>query len=625
MPLFYHPGLNPTDQMEIMKRGILIALLFACFGAAAQDITIVSPNGGESLGGCTVHNISWTETGTTNFYDIDYSPNNGVTWVSVATAINTTSGTYAWTVPNISSSQFKIRVTDSGQPAVNDESDAVFTVNAALTLNSPNGGEATVANAVMPVTFSANGTSGNYKLEYSDDAGFTWNTISNNQSIPSASYNWNVPNVNTVQAQFRITDVADACATDKSDSVFSIASVIDVTQPNGGEVCQAQVRQIPGGVSQDVIVNSDRIEHVYSGRVFDNGGTGNYSANRDDIVTLMPAVIGAPVRLNFTMFDTRESADYLRIYNGPTTSDPILGTWSNSSSPGTITSTHETGALTLKWHTDNDSYIDPGFQADISLVNLYATEFKEITWNRTGTSGTFHIEYSVDNGAGWKRIVSNYTDASGVYKWHVPNDPSTLALVRVIDAGNGTIIDQSDAVFTIGQATPKLYTPNGGEKLIAGLTQEITWEDGLFAGSAVVLEYSVDDGSSWNLIHSGTANDGAYTWTLPNVSTEVGRVRISEFGNTSFFDVSDTTFRMATYVQFETPNGGESYNGCDITSVQWCAGATSGNYDLDYSTDGGATWTNIVTDHALSGALVTFNWAMVNVTSSTVRLRVSHL
>ena len=42
----------------------------------------------------------------------------------------------------------------------------------------------------------------------------------------------------------------------------------------------------------------------------------------------------------------------------------------------------------------------------------------------------------------------------GVYNWQVPNAASTSALVRVIDAGNGDILDVSDANFTIEAADP---------------------------------------------------------------------------------------------------------------------------------------------------------------------------
>ncbi len=600
----------------------------------AQSITITSPNGGEILQGCTPFTITWTETGTSNFYDIDYSPNGGVTWVSVATAVNTTSGTYSWTVPNIASNNFMIRVIDNNVPSTNDQSDAVFTVEAPLLLNSPNGGEYTTAFSTMPIVFSANNTSDDYLIEYSLDNGATWSTIVNNSTITTGLYNWSVPNVNSTNALIQITDVNNSCMTDQSDAVFTIESSIDVTQPNGGEVWQSNIRQFPGGLEQDIIINNSSQEYVYEGNtIFDHGGaSGNYpSGSVNYTKTLMSAIPGKPVSLNFTQFDlyyysssqpTRNHHVY--IYDGPSTNDPLIGDFVQNNNPGTVTSTHPTGALTVRWTTSSyGGFSDLGFRADVSIIGLYDHPYQEITWDRVGTSNIYNIEYSIDNGVGWKPIISNYSNPGNIYRWHVPNDPTTQALVRVIDADNGNIIDQSDATFTIDQAVPHLYYPNGGEKLLAGLAYAITWEEGLFAGSSVVLEYSNDNGATWNLIHGGTPNDGSFSWTIPDDPSTQVLVRASELGNLSVNDVSDAVCTIAPRVEITSPVGGEMINGCETLTIEWCAGGTSGEYRLEYSEDGGSTWNLIVDNHPLSGTNVSYDWLIANVNSSQLVLRVS--
>ncbi|MCG8452782.1 MAG: hypothetical protein MI717_06355, partial [Spirochaetales bacterium] len=267
--------------------------------------------------------------------------------------------------------------------------------------------------------------------------------------------------------------------------------------------------------------------------------------------------------------------------------------------------------------------VSSGFVADIDLVNKYDHAYQIISWDVTGTSGTYDLEYSTDNGASWTSIYSDYTTASGEFFWHVPNDPSTQALVRVIDSNNGLIVDQSDAVFTIGQADPVLFTPNGGELLLAGLSEEITWEEGLFVASAIVIDYSTDNGLTWNSITTGTDNDGSYDWTLPDVYTEEGLVRVSEFGNTSVYDTSDAVFTMYSYITLTAPLGGESLNGCETLSIQWYAGQTSGKYRIEYSEDGGSTWNIIADNHSLSGTFLTYNWTLPNINTSDLIIRVS--
>ena len=90
------------------------------------------------------------------------------------------------------------------------------------------------------------------------------------------------------------------------------------------------------------------------------------------------------------------------------------------------------------------------FTAQISSVG---TPTREIKWDIVGTSGRFDLDYSIDNGSTWSPIVYNY-GSGGVYNWQVPNAASTSALVRVTDAGNGDILDVSDANFTIEAADP---------------------------------------------------------------------------------------------------------------------------------------------------------------------------
>lgn len=126
-----------------MKQALfsLIGLLFLSFGAIGQSINITSPNGGEVWQGCATQTITWTHSGTSDFYSIDYSVDNGGNWTSIATFYNTTVGEYDWTVPNIQSTQVLIRVQDSNNNAIEDISASTFSMAAPLLLTSPNGSE----------------------------------------------------------------------------------------------------------------------------------------------------------------------------------------------------------------------------------------------------------------------------------------------------------------------------------------------------------------------------------------------------------------------------------------------------------------------------------------------------
>jgi hypothetical protein len=88
-------------------------------------------------------------------------------------------------------------------------------------LSSPNGGESWAAGTSRNIQWSAEDTIPSIRLEYSTDAGVTWNVIT--ASSPNdGSYEWLVPRTPSGQCLVRIIDVSNFFAYDWSDAVFSI-------------------------------------------------------------------------------------------------------------------------------------------------------------------------------------------------------------------------------------------------------------------------------------------------------------------------------------------------------------------------------------------------------------------
>ena len=95
-------------------------------GAPPVDqITVTSPNGGETLTGGSVATITWTWSGSFGTVNIDYSTNGGSTWTSIV-AGTANDGSHAWTVPSTATTQGRVRV--SGGTAT-DMSNANFTIS----------------------------------------------------------------------------------------------------------------------------------------------------------------------------------------------------------------------------------------------------------------------------------------------------------------------------------------------------------------------------------------------------------------------------------------------------------------------------------------------------------------
>jgi N-acetylneuraminic acid mutarotase len=91
-------------------------------------ITLHRPNGGESWTIGQNQNIHWSRQNPGgNTVDIDYSTDNGTTWIRIATQAQDT-GWYLWNVPGPATTTAKVRIRFHETPSVTDTSDAVFTI-----------------------------------------------------------------------------------------------------------------------------------------------------------------------------------------------------------------------------------------------------------------------------------------------------------------------------------------------------------------------------------------------------------------------------------------------------------------------------------------------------------------
>lgn len=171
-----------------------------------------------------------------------------------------------------------------------------------------------------------------------------------------------------------------------------------------------------------------------------------------------------------------------------------------------------------------------------------------ITWSNADFTGNVAIEYSLNGGTNWTTITSS-TSNTGSYTWTLPVTPSTTCRVRVKDASDGVPFDISNANFSIEPETEdiRVVSPNGGENWVINSQQEIRWTASSIIPN-VKLEYSNNNGITWNTIITSTPNDGSFMWTLPAPITTQGLIRISDAMDSMPSDVSDGAFSISSLV-----------------------------------------------------------------------------
>ncbi len=154
-------------------------------------ITLLNPNGGDSLKGCSTYTINWTDAVSTGTYNLHYSVNSGSTWNTIASNYVTSTDNYNWVVPNtIVSGNVLVRVQSASTLTVLDLSDALLTiVNGTLTATPAS----TAICSGTPVQFNATGGV-NYSWLPATD--LSASTISNPVATPSSSTIYTVQSVN---------------------------------------------------------------------------------------------------------------------------------------------------------------------------------------------------------------------------------------------------------------------------------------------------------------------------------------------------------------------------------------------------------------------------------------------
>ncbi len=137
----------------------------------------------------------------------------------------------------------------------------------------------------------------------------------------------------------------------------------------------------PGSI---IIMNNNNDETTCSAVFYDSGGSGAaYQNNEAFTKTIFPDAPNSLVQVVFNSFATENGFDGLLIYNGPNTASPLIpsglaagfnaltapaNSWYGTTSPGIVTSTDVTGALTFVWASEG-SVTAAGWDATVGCIS----------------------------------------------------------------------------------------------------------------------------------------------------------------------------------------------------------------------------------------------------------------
>jgi hypothetical protein len=434
---------------------------------AVPVLTLTSPVGGESWTGNTAHNITWTSTNVSNV-KLEYTTDGGTNWSTIISSTAASAGSYSWTVPNIGSTNCKVRVSDVSGGASASVSTSVFTlvqVVASLSLTSPAGGESWVGGSSHNITWTSSSIT-NVKLEYTTDAGTNWTTIIASTTASAGSYSWTLPGVASANCKVRVSDASNAATNAVSASVFTITvtSSLTLTSPVGGENwLQSSTHSITWSSSS---VNAVKLEYST-----DSGS--NWT-------TITSAVAASSGSYSWTLPALASSTCKVRVSD---TSNASL----NSVSAAVFT-------------ISSSSYISPAnFGAGLTLTQNF--DSLGIT-----AAATLPFRWKVDKNT-TVRSVGTYTAASSATDYSAGNSMSSTASNGIYNYGAGVAASATDRAIgglssSASSKSVNIYTAltNAGSDALSGLL--ISYDVEKYrtgtnsAGFSIQMYYSTD-GSTW--------------------------------------------------------------------------------------------------------------------------------
>ena len=240
---------------------------------------------------------------------------------------------------------------------------------------------------------------------------------------------------------------------------------------------------------------------------------------------------------------------------------------------------------------ENASCVNPVNSPTIELLApLGQTRFRsgeeiEIRWSSEGVSEV-NIYLSIDNGETWNMQANGKINAEdSILVWEVPDVITETALIKIVDAYDTDLYDESILPFEISYQEIIFEKPVPGESFSNEESFYVLWKQNF--KDNLKLELSTDGGTSWRSLTSNT-DQIYYDLELKDIESDNCILRLTslEDGTTS----ESSVFSVGEpYAKIISPNGSEKIESKSKFTIKWESKNLNQCF-LEYSTNNGQQW-----------------------------------
>ncbi|MGH7723894.1 MAG: choice-of-anchor D domain-containing protein [Candidatus Eiseniibacteriota bacterium] len=253
-----------------------------------------------------------------------------------------------------------------------------------------------------------------------------------------------------------------------------------------------------------------------------------------------------------------------------------------------------------------------------------AGDVRNVTWSASNLA-LARIEYRRGPAEPWQ-LVANVEGYLGTYAWTVPNDPTTEAMVRVMDAWDSSPVDVSNGVFTI--RAPRIASDPAsidfalhpvGSATTEVLNIENTGTAPLVISSITAPGVGFRPGRTGFTVAAGATDTTGVTFE-PSAATSYNDVlHIVHNGGAEVLVPLAGVGVTGPTVILVSPNGGEAWQYAKSYPITWQSLGVS-QVALDYRVDDDEPWIEVATGLAAGGG--SWPWIVPYAPTAVARVRV---
>ncbi|MDO6855291.1 Calx-beta domain-containing protein [Cellulophaga lytica] len=312
-----------------------------------------------------VLSFNWQAISLTNgrSLGIQVSNNGGASYTTIATINgNNNAGTFSQDISGFISATTTVRFAKSGSNWNNNDYALIDNFQITATFPAPipviEVNDVTVdedgGNAIFAVRHTGTNATAPFAINYQTVNGSA--TSGNDYTATNGVLNFNgtAGDTETITVPILNDGTIENPENFTIEFILSSDPQVDITDTAEGTI-----------IDDDALIMTDGgSATTCSDTFFDPGGLSNYSNNEDATYTICPDTADTYLNVNFTSFEI-VTGDILYVYDGNSTSAPLIGEYDSANVPSSINSSAASGCLTFRF-VSNGSSTGAGWEAEIN-------------------------------------------------------------------------------------------------------------------------------------------------------------------------------------------------------------------------------------------------------------------